>query len=111
MADSNGITRNIPLHQMVVDVLIKGGVTGAVTVGTSAVEAKVGATSLRNRKSLTVYNASAATVYWSFQEDVTTATGIAIPASSCTSFAVAEDCLIYLIAGTGGLDVRVAEGA
>lgn len=104
-------SNTIPLHTLTADVLITGGVTGAIVVGTAAVEAVVGASAILRRKSLTIYNASDASIYWGFGSDVTTASGIVIYPEEVIHFAVAEACQIWLVAASGGLDVRISEGA
>jgi len=96
----------------VADVLNSGnGVQGSVTVGTSFAEAKVGASRLTGRKSLTVFNNSNATIYWGYTNAVTTSTGTPIFKDQQVEFAVGDAQGIFLIAGSAGNNVRVTEGA
>jgi hypothetical protein len=87
------------------------GVQGVVTVGTSAVEAKVGGSKLTSRKYMTVYNKSSHTVYWGYTSGVTTTTGTAIFKDQVIGFSVGDTQTIYLISGFAGDDVVVTEGA
>lgn len=84
------------------------GVQGAVTVGTTAIEAKVGGSRLTNRKALTIYNNSNQTIYWGFTSGVTTATGTPIARGEFLVLQV-SDVGVWLIAGTAGNNVRVTE--
>ena len=94
-----------------VDVINGGGVQGAITVGTSAVVARVGGSNLTNRISLTVFNNSTATIYWGYTNAVTTSTGTAIAKGQMFFFSVGSATDIYLIGGVAGLNVRITEGA
>lgn len=94
------------------DILNSGlGVNGALTVGTTAVEAKVGSSTLTNRKFLTVYNASIVTIYWGFSNAVTTANGLPITPGQQASWDVGSAQQVFLIAGVAGNATRVAEGS
>lgn len=95
---------------MVADVLIKGGVQGALTVGLTVVEAKVGSAPLRNRKSLTVHNNGNKTIYWGYDSSVTPSTGTPIEGGTAAAYSVSHICKIYLIADNTGIDVRITEG-
>lgn len=86
-------------------------VQGTLTVGTSAVELKVGGSPLVSRKLATIDNSSSAIIYWGFTSGVTTSTGIRIFKDTQASWAVSETTKIYLIAGSAGNVTRIAEGA
>ena len=89
------------------DIITQSGLFGALTVGTSAVEIKVGATLLANRKMVTIYNNSNTTMYWGYSNAVTTATGTPLNKGEFLSLR----CLIsvWVIAGSAGNDSRVTE--
>lgn len=95
------------------DTLVGSGTEGAITVGTSAVEARVGGAALSNRKLLTVYNNSNSTIYWGYTNAVTTSSGTPIEKSQLASWDIsdASGATVYLIAGSAGNNVRVTEGA
>lgn len=87
------------------------GVQGAVSVGTSAVEARVGGSALANRKNLTVFNNSSNILYWGFTSAVTTSTGTPIIAGDFWNMAVGPAQAVYVIAGTAGNDARITEAS
>jgi hypothetical protein len=93
------------------DVLNKSGTQGAVSVGTSAVAARVGASNLANRKVLTVYNNSSGIVYWGYTNAVIVATGTPILKNQMSTWTVGQDVTVYLIAGSAGNDCRVTEAS
>jgi hypothetical protein len=83
--------------------------SGAITVGTLAVEVKLGLTKLANRCCVTVQPTNGP-VWWSFKPTVTTLTGTKIFPWEKISFAVADNVAIYLISDAAGRDVRISEG-
>jgi len=91
------------------DTITGAGAEGALTVGTSAVEARVGASALTNRKLLTVFNNSGTTIYWGRTSSVTTSTGTPIYEKQFFTFDFASDAPVYLIAGIAGNNVRITE--
>jgi len=93
------------------DLSDNGGVEGVLTVGTTAVELKVGATALANRVSVTISNTSTAVLYWGRTAGVTTATGTPIYKKQFIDFPFGPNSPVYVIAGTAANDVRVTEGA
>lgn len=95
----------------VVDVLDGLGVQGALTIGTSATEAKVGGSPLSNRKLLTVYNNSDSIVYWGYTSGVTTTNGTPILKKQLARWDISPNATVYLIADTSGNNVRITEGA
>lgn len=92
------------------DILDVTFVGGTITVGTSAVEAKVGGSALVGRNILSIYNSSAVDIYYG-PSGVTTATGFLIASGGVRSFKMTEGIALYLIAGTAGNTVRVQEYA
>ena len=93
------------------DISNNGGVHGALSVSTSAVEAKVGASALTNRKTLTVFNNSNNTLYWGYSNTVTTSTGTPLFKSQQIVWDCGSNTHIYLIAASGSNDVRITENA
>jgi hypothetical protein len=85
------------------------GVSGALTVGTSAVAVRVGASNYALRSVLSLFNNSANTIYWGFTNAVTTSTGFPIPAASAFKWNVDPGVTIWAIAAGAGNDTRVVE--
>ena len=92
------------------DVVEDGYVSGVVTVGTSAVEAKVGGSPLAGREILTIYNGSNAVIYYG-PTGVTTSTGEPLEKKQRVSIPVGAAVSVFLIAGTASNDVIVQEWA
>lgn len=90
------------------DTLKVGGTQGALTVGTTAVEVKVGVSQLANRKHVTLYNNSNTTMYWGLDSGVNTSTGTPIQKGEMVPWS-ASTATIYVIAGSAGNDARVTE--
>lgn len=93
------------------DVSNNGGVEGALTVGTSAVEVKVGGSALANRKLVTLSNNSAATIYWGYTSGVTTTTGTPLLKGQERGWECGPGTSIWVIAGTASLNTRITERA
>ena len=89
------------------------GTQGAVSLGTTAVEVRVGGSKLANRKAVTVYNNSNKTIYWGYTSGVTKATGTPIIRNSAWSWDINDGAgsTLYIIADDTGLDIRITEGA
>lgn len=83
------------------------GVQGAISVGTSAVEAKVGGSALTNRKSVTVCPTNGV-VYFGYTNAVTTSSGTPITAGNILPFG--SSVSVWLIAAST-TDVRVTEAS
>lgn len=92
-----------------VDVVRVEGVQGFLTVGTTAIEIKVGANRFINRKAVTIYNNSNSTLFWGYTDGVTTLTGTPIDKKEIASFRIG-DCPLFIIAATAGNNVRITEG-
>jgi hypothetical protein len=85
------------------------GTQGAITIGTSAIEAKVGASALIGRKLLTVFNNSGSIIYWGRTSGITTSTGTPIYEKQLMTFEFDNTAAVYLIAGGAGNNVRITE--
>ena len=107
-AESNWVDSSATGDLFIRDTLKVGGTQGALTVGTSAVEVKVGASQLTNRKHVTLYNNSNTTIYWGLDSGVTTSTGTPIQKGEMVPWA-ASTATIYVIAGSAGNDTRITE--
>lgn len=93
------------------DISNNGGVHGVLTVGTSAVEAKVGGSVLSDRVNLTAYNDSNIIIYWGYDNTVTTSTGTPIHKKQMISWEVGPNTSVYLIAGSASNNTRITENA
>lgn len=103
------VVRNSDLRA--VDISDTSGSSGAITVGTTATPARVGGANLANRKNLTIYNNGTQTIYWGYANTVTTANGIPIVKGQWASWSIGANVTVFLISGSAGQDVRVAEDA
>lgn len=96
------------------DVINAAGVTGSVTVGTSAVEAIVGGSVLDDRQFVRIYNDSNSVIYWSFNPSMTTSganRGEPIEKKQWIEIPAGEQVPVYLRANSNGNSVIVMEGA
>ncbi len=93
----------------VADILNTGGVQSAMTVGTSAIEAKVGASRLTNRKLLTICPTDG-DIYWGYTNAITTTTGTPIFKNQMVAISVGDTAAVYLVA-SANRNVRITEGA
>ena len=82
----------------------------ALTVGTSQVEAKVGASALSGRQMLRIFNDSNAIIYFG-PTGVTTATGETLFKKQSITIPLTEAQGLFLIAGSAGNKVIVSEYA
>lgn len=87
------------------------GVQGALSVGTSAVAARVGGSNLTNRKSLSVWNNGVVTIYWGFTNAVTTSSGTPLMRNQQLIIDAGPNTTIYLITTISSQDVRITEAA
>ena len=85
------------------------GLEGALSVGLTAVEAKVGASVLAARRVLTVFNNSGHVIYWGRTSSVTVSTGTPIFNQQFLTFDAEDIAPIYLISAIAGSDVRLTE--
>ena len=95
----------------VADVINLDGVQGSLSVTTSVVEAKVGASRLEYRKLLTVFNDGPTTVYWGYTNAVTAATGTPLFKNQLATWDIGDGLGIWLISATGSNTVRVTEAS
>jgi hypothetical protein len=95
----------------IADVINSSGVEGAITVTTTAIEAKVGASRLVNRKLLTVFNNGSQPIYFGYNSTVTTASGTPIVKDQSASWDVGDGLGVWLIASSGSHNVRVTEAS
>ena len=109
--ESNYVNSTANGELLIADISNNGGTQGAITVGTSAVEAKVGSTALSNRKNLTIYNNSGNTIYWGYTSAVTTSTGSLLLRDSIAIFDVGPNTSVFLIGSNTGNNVRITESA
>lgn len=87
-----------------------GYVHGSISVGTSAVQVKVGGSNLSNRQCLVIFNKSTSTIYRG-GSDVTTSNGVPIEPSQETVLYVSDSIDVFLIAGSASNNVIVEEWA
>jgi len=85
------------------------GLYAALTVGTSAVEVKVGASRLTGRNVVLFQNLSSSNVYWGFDSSVTSSNGMLIPAGTEKQFAISDAVPIFVIGSAASLDCRIVE--
>lgn len=90
------------------DLANDGYVSGEVTVGTSAVEAKVGGSALSGREILIIYNKSNSSIFYG-PSGVTTSTGIELKKNQFVSIPAGEALSVYLISGSAGNIIIVQE--
>jgi hypothetical protein len=94
------------------DIIDTLGIYGSLTVGTTAVELKVGATRLSNRKLITLDNTSGSTIYWAYNSSLTTTVFAGrILRDQQASWSVGPNVSIFLIAGSPGNTVNISEGS
>lgn len=85
-------------------------VQGTVTVGTSQVEAKVGASRADGRQMLRIYNSSSNVIYMG-PTGVTTANGEPLEKKQWINIPASDALALFLIAGSAGNAVIVSEWA
>ena len=84
-------------------------VYSALTVGTTAVEVKVGGAALANRKLLLIHNASGNTMYWGSNNSVTTSNGMILFRDQVISIPVGPAISIWIISGVAAQNARITE--
>lgn len=93
------------------DIFNNGGSFGAITVGTSATEVKVGASPLADRKIVVIYHNGSNQLYYGLSNSVTTSNGIRIFKNQIVMITAGENTSIWLISDQSGQDVRIMEMA
>jgi hypothetical protein len=91
------------------DVLSDNYVGGAISVTTSQIEAKVGASRLAGREYLMIHNNGTQTIFFG-PSGVTTSNGIPILKNQSAGFP-AGDLGVFVVSASGMQDVRVQEFA
>jgi len=98
----------------VVDGLKQGGVYKELLIPTAgiAVEVRVGASSLTNRKFITIYTLTA-NLWWGYDSAVTTATGTPLSNGQFITFSCDPDSTfqIWLVGGLANRVTRITESA
>lgn len=116
-ADSTGLETNVVDASAngeltVSDISDNGGDQAALTVGTSAVELKVGASALANRKACTfIHTSGNGKIYWGHTSSVTTANGTPITKNALYEWPCGPGTSIYLISDTAAQSGRITERA
>lgn len=95
----------------VADIVNTDGVQGSVSVASSAIEAKVGASRLEYRKLLTVHNDGPNIVYWGYTSAVTSSTGTPLYRNQLATWTIGDGLGIWLVSATGTNTVRVTEAS
>lgn len=102
VGESNG-AQQVPVR----DVLNISGISAIVTVGTTSIEAKAGATHLTNRKLLEVTPTNG-TVFYSFTSPAT-ASLTPVFKNQTKSFSFTENVPVFIIAAVAGVTVVINE--
>jgi hypothetical protein len=112
------ITGRVQIQQAIIEgvedsnqVPSSSGIQGILTVGTTAVEVKIGSTKLVGRKFVTLFNNSNTVFYWGFNNSVTINTGTPIYKDQFYSWNMTGDISIFVIAGSNNLEARITESA
>jgi len=105
---SIGQTASIPLQTS--DILDGGGNQASLTVGTSAIEAKVGGSALANRKHI-ILQPKDNSVYFGLTSGVTTVNGTRLFKNQTIFIPAGPNSTVYLIADGAGKTVQVIEVA
>lgn len=91
------------------DSINTSSLNAAISVTTSAIEAKVGTSRLTSRKLLSITPTNG-TVYWGSTSAVTIASGTPIFKNQCVTMAFTDNVAVWLI-GVAATDVRIVEGS
>jgi hypothetical protein len=81
----------------------------ALSIGTSAIEVKSGASRLTSRTGVYVWNNSNSIIYWGCTSGVSTTTGKPIFRNTGGFIDASDEVSIYLIASSASNDVRCSE--
>ena len=93
------------------DISNNGGVNGSITVGITAVEAKVGGSVLANRKTISIFHTGGGKLYYGLSNSVTTSNGIQIFKNTERPFAFGPNTHLWLISDTAGQVINIVEVA
>jgi len=84
-------------------------VAGALSVTTSAVEAKVGASRLSKREMVRIYNNDSSIIIYFGPSGVTTSSGEPIKPGEAVSVPAGDAIGVFLIAASGTVNTRIQE--
>ena len=101
----------LPVQGTVADVINGPGLETVISVTSTPIEVKVGASKLTNRKLVTVFNDGTATVYWGYNNTITASTGTHIFKNQLQSWDATEGASIWLVAASGSHSCRITESA
>lgn len=90
------------------DLLAGGGVQSSLTVGLTAVEVKVGASKLANRKIITIMPINR-DMWWGYTSGVTIATGTPVFKNQTLTISASDTCTVYLITDQAAKEARITE--
>lgn len=90
------------------DTLNSDAVYGTITVGTTPVEVKVGASVLERRKLVTIQPKDNK-VFWGYSNSVTISNGTQVFKDQFMPIAVGDEISVWLVADGAGKDVRIGE--
>jgi hypothetical protein len=93
------------------DVNNKTYVSGVITVGTTAVEAKVGGSRISPREMVRIYNNDPSITIYFGAAGVTVATGEPLRPGEAVSVPAGDELGVFVIAASGSVNVRVQEMA
>jgi len=91
-----------------IDVLNSDGNQASLTVGTSAVELKVGASPMDLRQAVTMQPKDTG-VFWGYTSGVTTSTGTELFKDQFLMLPIGPEVSVYLVATGSGKEVRIGE--
>ena len=84
------------------------GISGVLVVTTTAVEVKVGAVVLDERKALTI-TPTDGKIWYGYSNAVTSSTGIRVTKNQVLFLEAAQSLPVWIVTNTGTVDVRIAE--
>lgn len=93
------------------DIVDNGGLHGSLSVSTTAVAVRVGASNLVNRKVLMFHNNGTGTLYWGYNNTVNSSNGMPLKKDQFCVGDWGPGTTIYIIASSGTHNLRVNEGA
>jgi len=97
------------------DIINTGGVEGEISVPNTAVEAKIGASALTDRKLLVIFNSGTGIIYWGYRNTITVSgstAGMPIFKKEKIGIPVGPNQAVYLISNSAsGNSARITEGA
>lgn len=89
------------------DTIKEAIVSAGLTVGTTAIEIRAGASRLINRKGLMLFNNSTQTLFWG-ASGVTTSTGVPLARGESVNISV-ENVAIFVVGSQAGQNARIIE--